>query len=50
MEDATNADETGNNDNNVFNVETHSDTYRWTGEKAVFLKKSKVKKFIRKEN
>ena len=50
VEDATNADETGNNDTYVFNVETHSETYRWTGEKAVFLKKSKIKKTVRKEN
>jgi hypothetical protein len=50
VEDATNADKTGNNDTSVFTVEIHSETYIWTGEKAVFLKKSKPKKFTRKES
>jgi hypothetical protein len=47
---AENNDETGNFDTYVFNVSQWTETYKWTGEKAVFMKKSKVKKSIEKQN
>jgi hypothetical protein len=45
---AENNDETGNFDTYVFNVSQWTETYKWTGGKAVFIKKSKVKKSLEK--
>ncbi len=46
---AENNDASGTVDTYVFNVEQWTETYKWTGEKAVFLKKSIIKKFVEKE-
>jgi hypothetical protein len=50
VQEAVNDDESGEKNTYVFDVTKHSETYKWDGQKAVFVSKSKPKKFKRKEN
>lgn len=50
IEEAENDDETGDNNTYVFDVTKQTENYKWNGKKAVFVSKSKPKKFKRKEN
>lgn len=45
---AENNDNSGNFDTYIFDVKQWTETYKWTGEKAVFVKKSKIKKSVEK--
>lgn len=48
IREGTNNDETGESDEYIFNVSEWTETYKWDGEKATFIIKSKAKKFTEK--
>ena len=50
VQDAVNDDETGEKETYIFEITKHTETYLWDGHKAIFVSKSKPKKFKRKEN
>lgn len=49
IEEAVNDDETGEKNTFVFDVTKHTEIYKWNGQKAVFVSKTKTKKFKRKD-
>ncbi len=48
VEEAENADETGESDDYVFNVSEWREIYKWDGAKATLIKKEKPKKYKKK--